>query len=163
MLPDLLDGYEAPSGLDPAAVKAAAGRVRAACHWHIAPWHSPTWVMPVPTDGIVDLDTLRLVSIEQITVDGVTLVPDVDYDWSVSGRVELDSSIRGKGMRSMSITAVHGYESCPADLVALVAQLAAPGMGGQMVRSETTGPVTTSYFGPAQEIVLVPYRLPVVA
>lgn len=162
MLPDLLDGYVMPASLDPEAVKAAAGRVRAECHWHIAPWHTQTWVMPVPADGIVDLDTLMLVSVESVTVDGDPLGPD-DYDWSESGRLQLRSGIRGRGMRSLSITATHGHETCPPDLVQLIAQLAAPGMGGQMVRSEGTGEFTTSYFGHAQQSVTAPYTLPVVA
>lgn len=118
--------------------------------------------MPVPADGIVDLDTLRLVSVGSVTVDGEPLGPD-DYDWSEAGRLLLRSGIRGQGMRSLSITATHGYDLCPPDLVQLIAQLAAPGLGGQMVRSEGTGDFTTTYFGPAQQAVTVPYALPVVA
>lgn len=161
MLPNLLNGYEVPVGLRPAA-DAAAGRVRAACHWHIAPLHSQTWVSAVPDDGIIDLDTLRLESVTSVTVDGVPLAP-ADYDWSEAGRVTLRSGIHGTGLRSLSITAVHGYDACPADLYGLVMQLAAPGVGGHMVRSETTGPTSTSYFGPAADTLLIPYRLPVVA
>ncbi len=162
-LPDLLDGVTLPDDIDAGAAQAAAARIRAACSWHIAPEFVQTWAMPVPTDGIVDLDTLRLVSVSQVTIDGETLDPDA-YDWSEQGRVIIrQGNRRGRGLRSLVITAAHGYEKCPADLVNLVAKLAAPGLGGMPVRSEDTGPFKTSYFVADQGDDLAPYRIPVVA
>lgn len=162
-LPSLLEGVTPPAGIDSAALASAAARVRSACHWHIAPAYQQTWVMAVPADGIIDLDTLRVDSIDSVTVDGVPLQYPADYDWSDDGRVELRSVRRGQGMRSLVIVVTHGYEVCPDDLVQLIAQLAQPGMGGQLVRSEGTGDFTTSYFGLQQDAVVAPYRLPVVA
>lgn len=157
-LPDLID----PSldGFDADAVKAAAGRVRAECHWHIAPEVTQTFVCETPRDGIVDLPTLHLVSVESVTVDG----QPVAYDWHVSGRVVLSGRPAGAGLRSLVIVARHGFAECPQSLRGVVAQLAASGLGAGQVRSEVTGPFTDSYFeSDDKDGVLSAYRLPVVA
>ncbi|MFT4225311.1 hypothetical protein [Micropruina sp.] len=157
-VPDLID--PPLEGFDAAAVKAAAGRVRAECHWHIAPEFTQTFVCETPRDGIVDLPTLHLVSVESVTVDG----QPVAFDWSVSGRVVLPGLPSGASLRSLVIVARHGFEACPQSLRGVVAELAAPGLGGGKARSEVTGPFTDSYFesDDAAE-VLAAYRLPVVA
>lgn len=115
-----------------AIVDAAGAAVRTAAGWHIAP--SVTETVTVKANGQV----LVLPSLYVTDVDTVSDVTDPDnpvvvedFTWAANGVVRLSGGYWAgyswdwhQPHRTYDVTLTHGYDACPADVVAVVAQQA---------------------------------------
>ena len=92
-LPDLLDPNEFArfKAKDEAWFLGVAGdTIRDYCGWHISPQVSMTNVQAeIGNRGIVMLQTLNVVSVEDVRWEGMSLTQDVDYVVHDSGWIEL--------------------------------------------------------------------------
>lgn len=104
-----------------ARVKAAAETVRRMAGWHIAP--STTEVVTVDHDGGSTL-LLRSLYVTDVVavrdVSGPTPRELTGWRWSQAGMISFAGG-GPCGFRSVEVEFVHGYESCPADLLPVIA------------------------------------------
>ncbi|MDZ7910807.1 MAG: hypothetical protein U5O16_03075 [Rhodococcus sp. (in: high G+C Gram-positive bacteria)] len=116
----------------------ASGAVRAYCGWHVAPVVEEKIVLDGHGGTVLDLPTLRLVSINEVKVQGA-VVPDVEW----SG----DGMLRGQWpdrWRSIEVDMRHGYDA-PADLLGVVLDAAARAVNSELGgHAETIGPFSFS-------------------
>lgn len=105
----------------------ALAGIRRAAGWHIAPVQQDHRVLDGPGGVLLKLPTLKLVSIDSITNDGVAL--DVDgLEWSELGMVRGHWSSRFRGV---DVTFTHGFDDAP-DLKALVITVVLRGLSSPM-------------------------------
>lgn len=148
------------SGVDQAYVDGVSAAIRSYCGWHVAPVVEETLVVDGHGDSILNLPTLRIVSLDRVMVLGLE-IPDVE--WSQDG------ILRGYWpdiFRSIEITLTHGFEQAD-DLVGVAMDVLARAVNSELGgAAETIGPFS---FGPSQggfsfyahELqVLDRYRLP---
>lgn len=100
----------APAGTDPSALAAATAIVRAYCGWHVAPVITETLVIDGSGASRLVLPTLRVESIDALTVGGVAVA---DPDWSATGILYGRFPDRP---RSVEVTLTHGYDVVPLEL-----------------------------------------------
>lgn len=114
----------APAGLDlDRLIAAASDMVRAECGWHIAPAVTEVFVVDGPGGRTAMLPTLELTDVTTVS-DAGTVVDPLDLEWSRDGFLRRCGCWTTK-LRGLSVTAVHGHATTPADLVALVCTVAA--------------------------------------
>jgi hypothetical protein len=141
-LVDVADLNDFPGAPFPdAVILAAQAQVRADAGWHIAPIVTETVVVESNGGGWLQLPSLKVVSIDEVTDDdgnslaGWKLMP--------GGRLFIRS-----GWRSAlyEVTMTHGYAEPPADLLPVVAARCQRSLVDAVLtqRSETVGPRTTS-------------------
>ena len=95
-----LDAYL--SGDSDSALAMAEAAVRAYCRWHVAPVKSETVTVWGVGDGAILLPTLRVVSVESVTVDGE---PVTDFEWREHG------TLHGAGWRGrVEVSFTHGFD-----------------------------------------------------
>lgn len=100
-------------------VNAATAQIRRICGWHIAPSITETLVLDHDGSGVIHLPSLYVedvVSVSDVTGDRPRVLSG--WRWSGAGMIE------GRfphGFRSVEVVLVHGYESCPDDLLPVVA------------------------------------------
>lgn len=113
-----------------AILRQVSAAVRAYCHWHIAPVITETLTLDGPGSRFLWLPTLRVVSVESITNDGVA-VDLTTVDTSKSGylilRCDVSSALHCWSHRPGGVVVElhHGLDDIPDELVTLVAQVAA--------------------------------------
>jgi len=90
--------------------------------------------------GVATLPNGPVLSITSVTVDGTALAVDVDYTWE-SGRKVSIPGVYGTAV----IVHEWGYEDPPADVVAVVCQIAGRALGTPSTDSGTTGESLGSY------------------
>lgn len=122
-------------------VTAAEAEVRRHCGWHIAPSVTVTnGRFPVGERGLVMLPSLHVTDVASVTVDGRVLDPD-EYDWETCGLItrRCPSWPRDPYAR---VSFTHGYAECPADVVAVVFELASSAieLPASPARDVTAGP-----------------------
>lgn len=110
-----------------AVVDAASEAVRLAAGWHIAP--SVTETLKVKAEGAtLVLPTLHVTAITAVrdVCDPANPVVMANYEWTPNGVVTLNcyswSPWRRSGTFEVDLT--HGYDTCPPDVLATVAQQA---------------------------------------
>ena len=108
----------APAGVDPSAWAAACGAVRGYCGWHIAPSVSETVTVDGPGGSLLLLPTLHLTDLTDVTNDGTAVT---DPEWSEAGMVRGSWTSKFRGVKA---TLTHGYETCPAEVLAVVTDMA---------------------------------------
>jgi len=147
--PLLADGWlgDVPGGpYDQGAVEIACSTVRGECGWHIAPEVTEQLVVPNGGGGpSVVLPTLRVVEVTEVRDRATGAVLD-GWDWSAAGVLTRPGGWP-VGPRALLVSLVHGYPEAPAEVVGLVAELAAafrsaPAGARQEVR--TVGGVTVN-------------------
>lgn len=135
--------------------QAAAESVRADCEWHIAPIVTET-VKLRARGTLLLLHSLRVLSIATIYDDQGVLLSD--YGWAPNGILERPSGFPNL----VTVTYTHGYESCPVELLPVIAERALAQASGR-VRSESSGGRSVSLEGgddTALVGVLSRYRVP---
>lgn len=122
---------------------AATEAVRNYCEWHIFPVRRDVLVLDGSGGTLLELPTGRLVSIESLTENGVTLTPDVDFEWSQTGRLRKRRCWTDR-YRSIVATIEHGHASAQDLLTTIyaVASRAASAPQGAVV--DNAGPFTFS-------------------
>ncbi|OBF77092.1 hypothetical protein [Mycolicibacterium fortuitum] len=122
-------------------VTAAEAEVRKFCGWHIAPSVTVTnGRYPAGERGLVMLPSLHVTDVASVAVDGHEL-DQHDYDWEPCGLIT-------RRLPSWScdpyvtVTWTHGYEVCPADIAAVVFELASSAieLPASPARDVTAGP-----------------------
>lgn len=143
----------------PKAVAAAAGAVRAEAGWHIAP--------AIVETVEVETGRSRVALLRSLHVLEVTEVRDADTGAVLEGwRVRKASGVlvrrHGCWPEAIEVDVVHGYESCPEELLPVVAERVQRGKAG-VVQQENIGARSVSYranYDTAGSAVLARYSLP---
>lgn len=160
-LADALDLEGFPGGpFTDSVVFAAAESVRSECGWHIAPQVTETITVDSPGGRVLLLPSLF--------VTEVTAVRDVTGDeprtltgWRISraGMLHLAGGWP-EGFAAVEVDLTHGYESCPAELLAVIADRALRNAKDSTVVQESLGSRSVSYRdAPLASPVLARYRL----
>ncbi|AXH44391.1 head-tail adaptor [Arthrobacter phage MargaretKali] len=133
---------------------AAASSVRAQCDWHIAPVVTETKKMR--TEGtVLLLPTLHLT--EKPTVQDVNGNEVTGCEWLPEGIIECPAGFP----RYVSVTFTHGYETCPDELLPIIAERAM-GQSSGRVKAESLAGRSIQLEGgsdPATSSVLAKYAL----
>lgn len=159
----------APQGIDPAELAKAEAAVRAYCGWHIAPVVTEALALDGNGGTRIVLPSLRVVSVDAVVVDGVTVT---DPEWSASGVLHGRFSERP---RSVEVVLTHGYETLPVELASVLLDMASGDTSGEApIASKKLGDFQVNYATGADSLsgasvaasartVLDRYRLPVLA
>lgn len=150
----------AGNGLEEWRLGVASGAVRSYCGWHVAPVVDEKVILDGRGGTVLDLPTLRLVSLDEVRVEG-EVVPNVE--WSQDGMLRGEWPDR---WRSIEVDMHHGYE-VPADLLGVVVDAAARAVNSELGgQAETIGPFSFSASEGSTSLfdyelrVLDRYRLP---
>lgn len=142
-------------------VRSASESVRAEAGWHIAPEVSETLVIDSPGGRVLMLPTLRVVEVAEVR-DLTGGAPRVVGGWRLSQAGML--SLAGgwpAGFGAIEVDLTHGYESCPADLLGIVAERSLRTAKDSTVVQESLGSRSVSYRdAPLASSVLSRYRIP---
>lgn len=125
------------------ALEKASAAIRAWCGWSISR-ETVTKRLDGTGERSLWLRTLQLTDVVELTVTGVPLVPLVDYDWTLYGRV-LHRSRWPDTPRSVEITYTHGFDPVPLELVEACLELAGKAVAnpyGAVGLTRTAGPYT---------------------
>lgn len=151
----------APAGVDEGVWEATVADVRGFCGWHVAPEVTETLTVDGPGSGLLVLPTLRLVDVLSITDDGAALT---DPEWSVTGMVR--AYCWTWKFRGVVAEITHGFEQWPADLLAVMAEMASTTASLAGVKAVTSGAHQVTFetsLRPSQRDVLGRYQLPFLA
>lgn len=122
------------NGIEEWQLDVASAAIRSYCGWHVTPVITETVTVDGDGGTIVNLPTLRLVSVEEVRVQGVVVQ---DVEWSKDG------TLRGQWpdrWRSIEVDIVHGYQA-PADLLGVMVDAAARAVKSELGGgAETIGP-----------------------
>lgn len=128
----------AGTGLEEWRLNVASGAVRLYCGWHVAPVLEETVSLDGDGGTVLILPTLRLVSLDEVRVQGVVAA---DVQWSTHGVIE---GRWPKRRRSIEVDMRHGYDA-PADLLGVVLDAAARAVNSELGgHAETIGPFSFS-------------------
>lgn len=149
---------DAPAGVAAETWEATVAEVRAFCGWHIAPEVEETVTVDGPGSSLLVLPTLHLTDLTGVTNDGSTVT---DPEWSRTGMVR--HCYWTHKFRGVTATMTHGYEEWPADLLAVMADLATSTAALAGVKAVTSGSHQVTFessMRPSQRDVLGRYQLP---
>jgi hypothetical protein len=152
---------DAPAGVDEDAWAAIVADVRAFCGWHIAPEVTETITRDGTGSSVLVLPTLRLVDLVSITNEGTAVT---DPEWSASGMVR--AYCWTWKLRGIVAEFTHGYEEWPAELLAVMAEMASATSALAGVKAVTSGAHQVTFetsLRPSQRDVLGRYQLPFLA
>ena len=127
----------APTGVDSESWDAACLTVRQYCGWHIAPSVTETLTLDGPGGSLLRLPSLYVTAVTEVVNRGSVVT---DPQWSQHGMV------RGRWtdqFRGITVTLTHGYDECPADIMAVLEHMANQGEAAETVgvmQSMTAGP-----------------------
>lgn len=135
---DLAEFPGAPFSAD--AVAAASEAIRREVGWHIAPRVIETLTLDGTGGGVLFLPTLHLVDVTEVR-DVTDDTPRVLTGWRKSQRGML-SRARGwpRGFEAIEVDVVHGYDSCPPELLPVIAERTS-----RRVMQESLGSRSVSY------------------
>lgn len=164
---DLTDFPGAPFTQD--VVDSAIGEVRAAAHWHIAPQITETVTVRAYGGFELLLPTLNLVSLSAVRDVTDPANPITLSGWDSSPTAEFKRGIVGnrfgwpcrRPYAVLEVDVVHGFETCPPDLLPVIAQTALDFRRNRAVSSESVGSVSASY-GSLAGSVFNRYVIPVI-
>ncbi|WP_417220510.1 hypothetical protein [Arthrobacter sp.] len=148
-----LVGFKGAPFPDP-VIQSAAESVRTECEWHIAPVITETVKIRTAGAWFVLLPTMRLVEVLGIAAGGQ---PVTGWEWYQNGVIER----RGGFPHVVEIEFRHGYETCPPELLAVIAERASSGSAGR-VRQESLGSRSVSLeagYDTVGSVVLAKYTL----
>ena len=128
-----------PEGVDSEAWDAACVTVREYCGWHIAPAITETVTLDGPGGSLLRLRSLYVTAVTEVINRGHVVD---DPQWSQNGMIRGCWTDRFRGI---TVTMTHGYDECPADIVAVLEHMASQGEAAEAVgvmQSMTAGPFT---------------------
>ena len=110
-------------------VDAAVSALRAECGWHIAPMSDDpvTIALDVPwRESWLNLPTLKLVTVDEVrtTSDDAVVDPNTYQVSMAQGGIRLLCGFWPYGFGTIEVDFTHGYESCPPDLLPVIASIA---------------------------------------
>lgn len=139
--PTNLTGFDgAPFSSD--KVDAAVGAIRGEAGWHIAPEVTETLRVESWGGRWLHLPTRRVVAVTNVQQNGVTL------SWALYPGSSL-YRVNGWPVGVVEVALTHGYEECPPELYAVIAEATT----GGRVRSRQEGPWQTSYAANGHDIL----------
>lgn len=150
----------APVGVDADVWEATVAEVRASCGWHIAPSVEETVTVDGPGTHLLVLPTLHLTDLTDVTDDGSAVTSP---EWSRTGMVRRPFGCWTHKFRGVTATMTHGYDEWPADLLAVMAEMATPSSTTGVAKALTSGPYQVTFeesMRPSQREVLGRYKLP---
>lgn len=168
-MPDLVNAFDVegfPGAPFPDQVLTAAGEtVRGICGWHIAPKVTQTLTLDTQGGQYLFLPTMYLVDVTAVRdVTGDTPSPIVGWRKSPVGML-FRAYGWPSGLAAVEVDLVHGYDTCPADLVPEVVRAAQEIGRSRNVRQESAGGMSVAYGADmlgGVSPVLARYRIPVV-
>lgn len=128
-------------------VDAAVAMVRAAAQWHIAPVHAETITLDViQFDRWLRLPTRKLLTVNEIrnADTGEVLDPTTYRVSKAKGQVKR-WTWWPDGYEAVEVDIQHGYDNCPPDLYAVIAQACALARRDPTVASVQIDDYSTSY------------------
>lgn len=144
-------------------VASAEAAVRAYCGWHVAPSRSESFTVDGTGSHVLALPTMHLTAVESITENDAD-VATTTVQWSAAGYLWRAQPWTTR-LRGVAVTATHGYATVPAEVRAVVldvAELLAHGQGG--ATRHQVGQVSVAYaeqqLTALHAMVLDRYRLP---
>lgn len=138
-----------------AVTNAAAQSVRTECGWHIAPSTKQTIAVRTGGADAILLPSLHVTAVNSVTDRNGTPVDGWDV-WS-NGILERPGGFPD----AVQITFTHGFETCPKDLLGIIAERAASQASGR-IKSEAAGGVSISMesgYDPATMAALAKYLI----
>lgn len=130
LLPPLVTGTELTgfkgAPFPPAVLNAAAESIRTECEWHIAPEVESVVKLRAGTSDTVLLPTMHLVEVLEVTSSAGVLL---------TGWEELQDGTlwrQGGFPRFINVRFKHGYDSCPPELLTVIAERAVSGSAGRI-------------------------------
>jgi len=118
-------------GVAPDAFGAAAEQIRNFCNWHVAPVVTETVTFDGTGSALLMLKSLRVTAVGEVLVNGSAVT---DYTWSKGGYLWRSAGWGGCNypdgylLGSITVTFTHGYETCPAELRAVLQLMSTQGM-----------------------------------
>lgn len=120
-------------------VDAAVAELRASAGWHIAPERTETITLDSEGGTLVTLPSLRVVAVSAVRdVCGEVAMPVAGFRWSRSG--VMHGHCWPQGFQSLEVDLTHGYETCPGDLLPVVAAIAQGIKFNSSVSQQSAGP-----------------------
>lgn len=102
-----------------ATVKAAGEAVRRLCGWHVAPSVTETIVLDSPGGEFLWLPSRHVTGVMSVrSLVGGVPAELTGWRWSEAGML---TGAFPAGLRAIEVTLTHGYDTCPADLLPVVA------------------------------------------
>jgi hypothetical protein len=127
--------------------------MRAAAGWHIAPQITETVVVDSDGGQYLLLPTLWLDSVTEIRdVNENAIVSSDDVQTAKTPRFRAGCLYRGSAwpIGPVELDIVHGYEDCPAELLALAAALCRSSGRDQTIQQQAAGPFSVTFSQIAQ-------------
>lgn len=139
----------------PAVLNAAAQSIRTECEWHIAPLVECTVKLRAGSSDTVLLPTMHLVEVLEVTSSAGDLV--TGWEAMADGTLERP----GGFPRFINVRFSHGHESCPAELLAVIAERAVSGAAGRITAESLGGRAVSleSGYDSVSMAVLQKYKL----
>lgn len=139
----------------PAVLVAAAQSIRTECEWHIAPLVESTVKLRAGTSDTVLLPTMHLVEVLEVTSSAGALL----FGWEAMPDGTLERP--GGFPRFINVKFRHGYESCPAELISVIAERAISGSAGRITAESLGGRAVSleSGYDSVSMAVLQKYKL----
>lgn len=145
-----------------AAIDIASAGIRSTAGWHIAPEVTETLTLDSDGSTRLLLPTLKLVEVTEVR-DVREDTPVVLDGWRMSPAGVLVRTCGGWpcGVQAIEVDVVHGYDSCPPELLPLIAAGCRSQGADSAVKSQTTGPFSVTYRDSAGvDPALARYMLP---
>lgn len=155
---DLADFSGAP--FSETLVRSAGASLRNECGWHIAPEVTETVVVDSDGGTVLPLPSLRVVEVTSVR-DVTGEAPRILTGWRLSpaGLLYLGGGWP-RGYSAVEVTLTHGYDTCPPELLGLIAERSQR-RGNPLVSSESIGGRSVTLRDPMASVspVLARYRL----
>lgn len=102
-------------------VQAACQTIRTVCGWHIAPQVLETITVDSPGGRVLRLPSLYVTAVSLVeSLAGPDPVELTEWRWSQNGMLSRAECFP-EGFRTVRVTFTHGYETCPLDLLPVIA------------------------------------------
>lgn len=162
-LVELDEFEELTSEIEQTRLDQAIADIRSYCGWHIAPVFTETKTLDGPGRSVLLLKSQRVIDVASVRENGRELVEGTDYEWSEAGMLRRRCGWTDR-YRGVVVEFTHGYDVVPAELVALIFDVATAAAAVPVgERREKIGPFelggATVEFEPHQYAILDRYRI----
>lgn len=137
--PDDLDDFPGAPFSD-SVVDAAVEAIRGVAGWHIGGEREETVTVDARGGSLLRLPSLLVTDVAEIRDVTVTSDPVVLTDWRASMRGLVTRSCWPYGIAVVEADITHGYETCPADLLPIIAAYCRNLPANERVTQESAGP-----------------------
>lgn len=122
--PDLCDGSDLDDGHDESSIAQAAGLIRDACGWHIAPSITEDRALAAAGGRLLSLPSLHVIEVTSVRLASTNeVIPDAVL--SEAGLLQLPLGRRWpSGIAAVRVTMVHGLPEAPPAILSVINDLA---------------------------------------